>query len=532
MRQLLTDLRGNPIYTSFGSWRSGNGNNGSSSRNDDAPHHNPLSILFLHVKSSDWNSTISRAKSHPPEILMVDDNGNTPLHIACQLDPPADVLFHLKEAVTQTNSWGATPLHIAASHRCNAKALKKLIDYFPGALCRFSRMHRTPIHYACMSYRGLDLVAFQVLLEQTLAESRRLKEEQQQQQQQNNAQGTAEFDLKINDFIDILREAKDDIEGDDILDDEEISVLVLDSDSEHAVAATSSGSLSSSLVQTRLTDSNQLGEGENSSNGPNKNNYNVVTWKDTTGKTPLGLLFRRYRERVKRVIEVLEQMKNSATTSPRSSSSLQTDLGHLWGKARLIVVRLTEEHKYQQQQQQHQNQEIFSAVVNSLQGRKQIGTAMERDDDSSASGQHWLLAASWSKERLSNNARYKDSNELKKYKDSNKLKDDNDFGDKKVLPIEERQFRIVHASVGLAGYGCPPEMIRLAISIYPHQVREMDEDGNLVRAIVIHSVYPYLWCILYFFFLLLHIHLLSLCSHCTLQLQHLHLELTRRPIPS
>ena len=44
---------------------------------------------------------------------------------------------------------------------------------------------------------------------------------------------------------------------------------------------------------------------------------------------------------------------------------------------------------------------------------------------------------------------------------------------------ESRQFRIVHASVGLIGYGCPPEMIRLAISLHPQQVREMDEEGNL-----------------------------------------------------
>jgi hypothetical protein len=48
-----------------------------------------------------------------------------------------------------------------------------------------------------------------------------------------------------------------------------------------------------------------------------------------------------------------------------------------------------------------------------------------------------------------------------------------------------RQFRIVHASVGLIGYGCPPEMIRLAISIHPNQVREMDEDGNLPMHIAV-----------------------------------------------
>lgn len=42
-----------------------------------------------------------------------------------------------------------------------------------------------------------------------------------------------------------------------------------------------------------------------------------------------------------------------------------------------------------------------------------------------------------------------------------------------------RGFNIVHASVGLIGYGCPPEMVRLAISIHPNQVREMDSEGNL-----------------------------------------------------
>lgn len=33
--------------------------------------------------------------------------------------------------------------------------------------------------------------------------------------------------------------------------------------------------------------------------------------------------------------------------------------------------------------------------------------------------------------------------------------------------------------MALVGYGCPTEMIRLAMSVYPNQVREMDEEGNL-----------------------------------------------------
>jgi hypothetical protein len=304
------------------------------------------------------------------------------------------------------------------------------------------------------------LVAFQVLLEETIKESRRLKEEQDQPQADNYSHEHRDCASKVTDFINILREAKDDIKDDNILDDEEISVLMVDSDSQYAAAASSSdpSSLPHS-VDARPISSEQIGEEGNNPFGPNRSNYNVVTWKDTSGKTPLGLLFRRYRERVKRVIEILEKMKNSAINSPRSSSSLQTDLGHLWGKARLIVVLLAKEH----QQQQHKA--IPYATGN-------ITASEERDeDDSLASEQHLSQAASWSKERLSNS---------RVSEDSNKLKVHHNFDDKKPPPIEERQFRIVHASVGLTGYGCPPEMVRLAMSIYPHQVREMDENGNLV----------------------------------------------------
>mmetsp|Transcript_11621 Transcript_11621/g.27268 ORF Transcript_11621/g.27268 Transcript_11621/m.27268 type:complete len:828 (-) Transcript_11621:280-2763(-) len=462
MRHLICDPRGNPVYTSFGSWRTYNGN-------ANASYYNPRSILFLHVKSSEWDSVIHRAKTHPQEIMMVDDNGNTPLHIACQHDPPIEVLFSLKEAVVKTNSWGGTPLHIAASHRCNAEALKKLIDFFPGALSRLSRMCRTPIHYACMSYRGLDLVAFQVLLEQTLAESHRLREEHQQYlyHHRGRTERNAECDMKISNFIDVIRETTEDFSG-DMLDDEEISLLMNDNDSLCAIADSSSGLgfvSSSENVGSTKTDGGKADE-RIASNGPNEDNYNVVTWKDSTGKTPLGLLFRRYRERVKRVIEILEQLKNSGTSSLHSSSSLQTDLGHLWGKARLVVVRLSEEcQQLQQQQRQHCYRQLSSSATNTLKGVTAVGTSDESDDESSDSGLHWSLAASWSKEQFSN---------CSQIQEISKFKVDHAFE-----VAKERQFRIVHASVGLTGYGCPPEMIKLAISIYPNQVREMDEDGNL-----------------------------------------------------
>ena len=468
MRHIISDPRGNPVYTSFGSWRGRNRENGISSTSH-AAHHNPRGIMFLYVRASNWNSVILRAKSHPREVVMFDDNGNTPLHVACKLDPPIEVLIALKDAVAQTNSWGATPLHIAASHRCNVHTLKKLIDYFPGALCRLSKMHRTPIHYACITYRGLDLVAFQVLLEETIQESRRLQEcrRRNEQLRRQNLSQDADCDSKITDFIDILRDAKDDIKDNDILNDEEISVL-LDNDAGNLAHAFSSEP--SSFFNEGLISSDKMEDDDNSAFlVDNERNSNAVTWKDTSGKTPLGLLFRRYRERVKRVIQILEQMKNSASNFPPSSASLQTDLGHLWGKARLIVVLLAEE--YQQKQCEEMQQSIGD-----------ISDTERHDDDSSASGQHWTQAASWSKE-LSN--RHVDG-------DSKNIEVDQSFDEAKVIPLETNQFRIVHASVGLAGFGCPPEMVRLAMSIYPDQVREMDENGNLVRQRSLPLLYLFL----------------------------------------
>lgn len=139
----------------------------------------------------------------------------------------------------------------------------------------------------------------------------------------------------------------------------------------------------------------------------------VLTWKDSTGSTPLGLLFRRYRERVKAAIVRLNQQDQQ-----EDAIMLQSDLGQLWGKARLIVAKLTED-------------------------RLQREGALLNDDDEDDSSLAWAV-----------------EHHL----------------------LGERKFRIVHASVGLVGYGCPPELIRLAVAIHPQQVREMDEDGNLVSS--------------------------------------------------
>jgi hypothetical protein len=336
MRTLLTDLRGNPVSIA--------------SRRSTRQSLHRKSLLILLVENQAWNDVVRRARSHVSELQKVDEQGNTPLHLACKFDPPVCVIRALHTATTTAaapgihptnsaaaskyNRIGLTPLHVAASHRCNAKTLQALIDLYPAALRTPSRRERTPMHYACLSFRGLDVEAFAILLEATL------KAEEEEEEE----------DIGEN------------IDDDD--DDDET-----------------------------------------------KDTSGVLTWKDSTGNTPLGLLFRRYRERVRAAICRLNQPKNQ-------QQAVLSDLGHLWGKARLIVARLTEER---------------------LQREGAMMLNQEEDDSSLA----------WAVEQD---------------------------------PVGDEKFRIVHASVGLTGYGCPPELVRLAIAMHPQQMREMDEDGNLVSA--------------------------------------------------
>mmetsp|Transcript_79825 Transcript_79825/g.222080 ORF Transcript_79825/g.222080 Transcript_79825/m.222080 type:complete len:549 (+) Transcript_79825:76-1722(+) len=318
MRTLLTDLRGNPIPIA--------------DRRSIPRHNQTKTTLMRYVETRAWNDVVRRARSHGQEVWKIDEQGNTALHHACKFDPPIAVIRALGASVSASNANGLTPLHVAASHRCNARTLKALVELRPASLRTPSRRERTPMHYACLSFRGLDFDAFETLLEASLQEQSQTTEEE-------------------------------DDEYDDICNDE-------------------------------VDDNGKKGI--------------VLTWKDSTGGTPLGLLFRRYRERVKSAICRLNQQDQQ-----EDATLLQSDLGQLWGKARLIVAKLTEERLHRE------------------------GSLLNTEDDSSLAWavEHHLLG--------------------------------------------ECKFRIVHASVGLVGYGCPPELIRLAIAMHPQQVREMDEDGNL-----------------------------------------------------
>eukprot|EP00548_Thalassiothrix_antarctica_P017289 CAMPEP_0194192390 /NCGR_PEP_ID=MMETSP0154-20130528/70385_1 /TAXON_ID=1049557 /ORGANISM="Thalassiothrix antarctica, Strain L6-D1" /LENGTH=445 /DNA_ID=CAMNT_0038915771 /DNA_START=108 /DNA_END=1442 /DNA_ORIENTATION=- len=331
--------------------------------------------LFNEVKNRQWEAAIRCAKSYPYEVLFKEESsGNTPLHIACKLDPPACIIEALGAACSKTNDEGATPLHIAASNRCSAKFIAALLKegenqgYSPAAA--LTRNGRAPIHCACYSHRGLSFQAFQVLVEASIKTTINAR---------NNALQDLMEDNEYSQFEEHQYEKK-------ILLKNEAKIM------------------------------------------------NMATLRDLSGQIPLGLLFRRYRERVRTVINEMEKLDPAA-----AARRVKKDLGDLWGKASWMVIRLAQER---------------AKII-----KIPLGTATKM---STLSGAIAHESADWAREQFFQSTT------------SERLESDNS-----TFSSLKRRFRIVHASVALTGFGCPPEMIRLALTLYPNQIAEMDDDGNL-----------------------------------------------------
>jgi len=371
---------------------------------------------------------VTRAKRHAHEILIQDDaSGNTALHVACRLDPPEVVVEAPKLHLFLTNAEGSTPLHVAATNRCSADVIRSLLNASaithhqqqqhpdrpgnledgdsrpfsaaaaatttaPSPVAMLTRIGRAPIHYACLSFRGLSVEAFQVLLEATL----------------KDGYVTSAMTHDLEDLM----------EDDDEEEDGDSTTMSAVSDEIKPVTS------------------------------------NVLTMRDSSGQTPLGLLFRRYRERVRCVIQAVERLRSEqpSLSSLAAAMTVHADLGELWEKARLIVTRLSEE-RMQKRRSDHNN------------GMDTIFLDLPESPGEQVIAQE---AADWAAERHRKS--------LREEPDAVPFDEDQPLSLSLSPP---RAFRIVHASVSLIGFGCPPEMIRLALSIHPEQVSEMDEDGNL-----------------------------------------------------
>lgn len=238
----------------------------------------------------------------------------------------------------------------------------------------------------------------------------------------------------------------------------------------------------------------------------NKVQVNVMCLKDATGQTPLALLFRRYRERVRRVITTLDRMRleqfeyDQQKMAISAAETVHSELGQLWEKTRFIVARLTEERLTRDSGDIHpccpENQSCveandkFSPLSLSIETPAAVAARWSTDKNHkhirSASDSHQNITTALPQNfeetlTLPLEQITVTGTEVLNHIASKSIENTGPNTSNAAFCVTSgsRQFRIVHASVGLTGYGCPPELIRLAISMYPHQVLEMDDDGNL-----------------------------------------------------
>lgn len=157
------------------------------------------------------------------------------------------------------------------------------------------------------------------------------------------------------------------------------------------------------------------------------------------------------------IIRKLDRLHRQHQDNPNKAAlaaamTVHAELGGLWQKAGWIVARLSEE------RQKREGQCL---------GKDAIGCGYRCPSPGELAVRR--EAATWAMERMGAS-----TEPIRPFVTSTGSDEDHI-----KYPSEHRRFRILHASVGLTGFGCPPEMIRLALSLHPHQVREMDEDGNL-----------------------------------------------------
>jgi ankyrin repeat protein len=501
------------------------------------------SPLFCLVWNRSWEELVRRCRRAKANEIFVQDSttGNTLLHEACRVDPPPNVVAALRALSRVPNFQGATPLHMAASHRCSAGALKALLAEAAGAAsdpsadhphpqhhptADLSSMGRAPIHYACMSFRGLDMDAFMLLLDETLRH------------------GNRQFVPSLDDDGDM--ETRDDLDDDGsyLFDFDDNEMAVEEGEGEDAgKAATSALVRESDHVGAELPgdeqyydpiveDADLLVQGSSMHSRRGRHNHNsnhngggaaavtvnVMSLKDAVGMTPLALLFRRYRQRVRTVISRIDQLHVHNPNLPSraalvSAMTVHVELGELWEKARRIIAKLTQarllteqQEKLQQQQQEtggiagrggadldpsHEHQFRTAAGWATEKHRRANGAAVSPDDVLPIPDADAEETDGESVGRDEAPPPPQSNNEAENVSSDDESHRVHTGGTTSTCPeapaAARRQFRIVHASVGLVGYGCPPEMIRLAISLHPHQVREMDEDGNLPLHIAVQS---------------------------------------------
>ncbi|VEU34611.1 unnamed protein product [Pseudo-nitzschia multistriata] len=141
---------------------------GSVSQANEVDYEN-RTVLFRLLLKKDWNGAIQRAESNPEEaatwIVTKGFNGNLrflPLHKACVLSPPGEVVEKLLEAYPEGSKCrdqdGWLPIHCACFYGACGKVITTLLEFHPKGSQLKDDEGRLPIHYACLKSASQEVV--------------------------------------------------------------------------------------------------------------------------------------------------------------------------------------------------------------------------------------------------------------------------------------------------------------------------------------------------------------------------------------
>ena len=90
--------------------------------------------------------------------ILADDRRGGPLHHACRLQPPLDVVHKISQSFSgsldEIDGDGRFPLHIATRWGASARVIQFLIKVRPKAASIQDNFGKTPLHLTCKSYRS------------------------------------------------------------------------------------------------------------------------------------------------------------------------------------------------------------------------------------------------------------------------------------------------------------------------------------------------------------------------------------------
>ena len=121
----------------------------------------PSADLWDLVLDMNWQRVIDHAREHPHDAEWQDGHWHeTPLYLACQHNPPQEVIHAIRDAYPQavlipTRANHDLPLHIACRYQLSKEVLEALVQDFPVTAVEQTRWGRTPI-MALWEFRPKD----------------------------------------------------------------------------------------------------------------------------------------------------------------------------------------------------------------------------------------------------------------------------------------------------------------------------------------------------------------------------------------